>query len=344
MMHVPVVGEHGKALLTSPPRALRGERAYQGGPMDYVKLRNLLLSRGQAHQSDCVKLSATKYIRASDWEQLKRYEQNYLKCYASGTAAHTGLLVGRSAGQFLGLWILPLKEEFVELAHTSGKPPSSTQWPPGVIYRHIPIASMDYQEFEAVDGTGSSFLRATTVERTIVDIARLHGLRHGVAALDSWLEGEAPMNVQVKQNQIAATIARLTGKKGIAVAREALAKSISLSESPYESLFRIILTEHGITTQPQMRIGHRVRVDLLWDQLVIEIDGAMKFEDLPHETVMKQLRRENWLREQGYEVIRLFPADILRDEDDCVQRVITAYRRSQNRGPILTPARTSRSL
>ena len=215
--------------------------------MDYVKLRNLLLSRGQAHQSDCVKLSATKYIRASDWEQLKRYEQNYLKCYASGTAAHTGLLVGRSAGQFLGLWILPLKEEFVELAHTSGKPPSSTQWPPGVIYRHIPIASMDYQEFEAVDGTGSSFLRATTVERTIVDIARLHGLRHGVAALDSWLEGEAPMNVQVKQNQIAATIARLTGKKGIAVAREALAKSISLSESPYESLFRIILTEHGIS-------------------------------------------------------------------------------------------------
>ena len=310
--------------------------------MDYVKLRNLLLSRGQAHQSDCVKLSATKYIRASDWEQLKRYEQDYLKCYASGTAAHTGLLVGRSAGQFWGLWVLPLKKEFVELAHTSGKPPSTTQWPPGVIYRHMPIASVDYQEFEAVDGTGSSILRVTTLERTIVDIARLHGLRHGVAALDWWLKGDTPINVQVKQKQITTTIARLTGKKGIAVAREALVMSVSLSESPYESLFRIILFENGITAQPQMWIGRHVRVDLLVDQLVIEIDGAMKYEDLTHQTVLKQLKRENWLREQGYEVLRLFPSEILHDEQACVQRVIDAYQRSQSRGPALTSAQPSR--
>lgn len=312
--------------------------------MKNIELRDLLLPRGQAQHQECVKLSATKFIAAEDWNQLKRYQQNYLRCYAIATASHKAILVGRSAAQFLEHWVLPLQDEVVELAHTSGKPPSMQKWPPSTMFHHMIIPDMDYNTFQASDGTGSSIVRATTVERTIVDIARLHGLRHGVAALDSWLEGEAPINVQVKQNQIAATIARLTGKKGIAVAREALAKSISLSESPYESLFRIILTEHGITTQPQMRIGHRVRVDLLWDHLVIEIDGAMKFEDLPHETVMKQLRRENWLREQGYEVIRLFPADILRDEDDCVQRVITAYRRSQHRGPILTPARTSRSL
>lgn len=309
--------------------------------MDFVKLRNLLSSRGQAHQSDCVKLSATKYIRASDWEQLKRYEQDYLKCYASGTAAHTGLLVGRSAGQFWGLWVLPLKKEFVELAHTSGKPPSTTQWPPGVIYRHMPIASVDYQEFEAVDGTGSSILRVTTLERTIVDIARLHGLRHGVAALDSWLKADTPVNVKDKQARIGATIARLTGKKGIAVAREMLAMGTSLSESPYESLFRIVLAEHGINAHPQMWIGPRVRVDLLVEQLVIEIDGAMKYEDLTHETVLQQLKRENWLREQGYEVLRLFPSEILRDEHACIQRVIAAYRRSQSRGPALTSAQPS---
>lgn len=312
--------------------------------MKNTELRNLLLSRGQAQHQECVKLSATKFIAAEDWNQLKRYQQEYLRCYSAGTATYKAILVGRSAARFLEHWVLPLREEVVELAHTSGKPPATKQWPPHVMYRHMTVPAMDYNTFQASDGTGSSIVRATTTERTIVDIARLHGLRHGVAALDSWLKGDTHTNVQDKKEQIAATIARLAGKRGIAVAREALAMSISLSESPYESLFRMILTENGITARPQMWIGHRVRVDLLWDQLVIEVDGAMKFEDKPHDAVMKQLHRENWLREQGYEVIRFFTLEILFNEQDCVQRVIDAYKRSQTRGPIFTPAHPSDPL
>ncbi len=313
-----------------------------GEPMKYVQMRGLLVPRGHAHQQNCVKLSATKYIPAADWARLKRFQQEYLKCYAIATAAHRAILVGRSAARVAELWTLPLKTEVVELAHTAGRPPSTKQWPPAVIYRHMAVPEIDYKQFLSKDGTGKSLIRMTTVERTIADVARLHGIRHGVVALDSWLKGTTVMNTQVQLERLESTINRLAGKKGIATARRALTLSSRLSESPYESLFRIILFEHGIKPQLQMWIGYHTRVDLLWGQLIIEIDGEQKFEDVPHKTVMKQLKRENWLKEQGYEVLRLFPSEILRDERACVQRVLQAKERADTRGPVQVKATRNR--
>ncbi|WP_273413572.1 endonuclease domain-containing protein [Corynebacterium appendicis] len=312
--------------------------------MDNLGLRELLVPRGHAHHYACIKLSATKYIRASDWAELKRFEQEYLKCYAVATAAHKAILVGRSAARVAELWVLPLQNEAVELANKTGRPPSTKQWPKGVIYRNMAVARTDYQEFLAEDGTGGSVLRMTTVERTIVDTARLHGLRHGVVALDSLLKENKAVNAEAQRKSIESTIDRLEGKKGIGRARRALALSSGLSESPYESLFRIILSENGIQVQPQMWIGHQTRVDLLWEQLVIEIDGESKYEDVPHQTVMRQLKRENWLKEQGYEVLRLFPAEILRDEQRCIERVVEAKARADARGPVRVPASQDRPL
>lgn len=310
--------------------------------MNYVQLRGLLVPRSRVHEQRCVKLSATKFIRTADWDRLKRFEQDYLRCYAVATAAHKAVLVGRSAARVAGLWVLPLQTDTVELAQTSGRPPSTKQWPPHVRYHHISVADNDFRELIAEDGTGRSTLRITQTHRTIADVARLHGLRHGVVALDSWLSGTTHMNALEIRESVETAITLLAGKKGIAVARQALALSSKLSESPYESLFRVVLTEHGITAQPQMWIGRQTRVDLLWGQLVIEIDGESKYEQVPHETVLKQLKRENWLREQGYEVIRLFPAEILCDEQGCVQRVVEAKARADARGPVRVRATRNR--
>ena len=163
-------------------------------------------------------------------------------------------------------------------------------------------------------------------------------------ALDSLLKENKAVNAEAQRKSIESTIDRLEGKKGIGRARRALALSSGLSESPYESLFRIILSENGIQVQPQMWIGHQTRVDLLWEQLVIEIDGESKYEDVPHQTVMRQLKRENWLKEQGYEVLRLFPAEILRDEQRCIERVVEAKARADARGPVRVPASQDRPL
>lgn len=53
---------------------------------------------------------------------------------------------------------------------------------------------------------------------------------------------------------------------------------------------------------------------------------------------MRQLARENWLKEQGYEVIRLFPADILKDEAACIKRVMGAKLLADARGVPHTPS------
>lgn len=293
--------------------------------MDRARLVGLLVTRGDVDKQACVKLSATRFVAAETWNELKRHEQQFLRCYAAALATRTAVLVGRSAAQVNGLWVLPAQREVAELATGGGNPPPRKQWPDGVEYRHMTVPEIDV--------VGTSRVRATRPTRTAVDIARFHGVRDGVVAMDSLLSGESLANQAEIRGELLSTIGRMTGKKGIANARRALDLCSGLSESPYESLFRLILLEHGIAAQEQMWIGPDARVDLLWDQVVIEIDGAMKYELVPHETVRKQLKRENRLREYGYEVVRVSPSEMLHDEAACVRRVIQAKARADARGP-----------
>lgn len=301
----------------------------------------MLLGQGAVDQHECVKLSGTKFIAADRWQALKRYEQEFLRCYAVGAAARTGVLVSRSAARLNGLWVVPKRDESVELANRRGHPPSKSKWPAGTVYRHIALPDRDIRTVESFDPAGAgSVISLTSPVRTAVDIARIHGVRHGVVAMDSLLEGRPLTNQREVRGMLAATVARLAGKRGIDRARKALALCSGLSESPYESLFRMILFENRIKVQEQMWLGPDFRVDFLWGQLIIEIDGRGKFEDTPHGTVLKQLERENRLKEQGFEFIRHFPREILGDEQGCVHRTIDAKARADARGPaLITPSR-----
>ena len=104
---------------------------------------------------------------------------------------------------------------------------------------------------------------------------------------------------------------------------------------------RVILLEHGIEPELQMWIG-KYRVDLLWGKVIIEVDGYMKYEDKPHDQLMEQMKRENWLKEQSYEVVRIYPSDILRDPDACIARIRQAKELADARGPVLVEASTER--
>lgn len=303
--------------------------------MDQIQLLGLLMARGDVEKQECVKLSATKFIAASDWHQLKRYEQEFLRCYAAAASARRAILVSRSAARLQEMWVIPARDEIVELAQHDGNPPSKTQWPNGTAYRRMTVPETDVSRWGTMDPAGAPRpLRLTNEVRTAIDIARFHGTRHGVVAMDSLFLNRPPGKRIAIRKQILSTLDRLAGKRGIGAARLAFELCSDFSESAYESLFRVILKENGIDVQEQMWIG-RFRVDLLWGQVIIEIDGLSKFEDMPHETVIKQLERENWLKEQGYEVLRLFPSEILRDEARCVQRVLEAKKRADARGPVL---------
>ena len=114
---------------------------------------------------------------------------------------------------------------------------------------------------------------------------------------------------------------RMKGTKGIGKARAALAKATNRSESAYETLLRLILQEHGITCHAQVSIGP-YRVDLLVGDVIIEIDGRVKYAKQPEDVVLKQLEREDWLREQGFKVLRVRTGEIDRNEVEVVRRVL----------------------
>lgn len=290
--------------------------------MDKDALVAHLVGPGRADEQECIKLSATKFIAKTVWNGLKRHECEFLRVYAAGTAAHKAVLIGRSAAMIQSMWTLPIRDAPVTLANPEQMPPRKAQWPKGVEYRAMKIPPTDY----GVVTPAGEPLRVTNRIRTAVDIARMYGVRHGVVAMDSLFYRKSFAEQDRIRAQLRACIERLAGKRGIANARQALKWSSTRSESPYESLARVILRERGIVVQEQMWIGRYARPDLLWGQLAIEIDGEGKMEG--KQAALDQISRENWIRIQRYEVVRVPPRDILRDEEAVVRQIMELKERS----------------
>ena len=294
--------------------------------MDRLALIQLLVRPGLSDRQQCMRLSANKYIAVSDWKRLRQHEAEFLRCYAIGAGSRSSVLVGRSAAMIHGMWTLPQRDAPVLLAHP--RPMSKKHWTPGANYIAAQVPQIDVIQF--TPGGTTDTLRVTSAARTAIDVARIHGVRHGVVAMDSLF---AMLPTQAEKNNVRAEMeavaGRLRGKRGIDKARQAIAWSSMRSESPYESVLRVMLREHGVKVQEQMWIGKYVRPDLLWDQLVIEVDGESKFDEDPKQAALDQLQRENWLRAQLYECVRFNPRDILRDEATCMRVIGEMKKRSE---------------
>lgn len=311
-----------------------------GGTMNRKALVKLLVRPGEADRQPCRRLSANKFVPEAAWEALEHHEREFLRCYAAGTGVRKAVLVGRSAAVIHGMWTLPDHHAAVTLAVPGKKPPARASWPEGVEYSCMGIPPVDVETI--VCATPGDVLRVTTPVRTAVDVARLHGVREGVVAMDSLLSKKSPAEQQRILGELEATIGRLAGKKGIANARQAFQWCSGWSESAYESLMRVILLERGIVAEEQMWVGRYVRPDLLWGQLAIEIDGAVKLKHNAEEVAQDQLDRENWLRKQLYDAARFKPKRILKDEEGCVREILELKAHSETLGPPKVPATRAR--
>ncbi|MCG7253324.1 DUF559 domain-containing protein [Corynebacterium hadale] len=306
--------------------------------MDKRALIGHLIRPGSADELACTKLSATKFIATSVWQQLKPHEQEFLRTYAVGAAAQTAVLVGRSAAVVSGIWVLPDRHAPVTLSYPEQAVPGKASWPKGVQYRRLRIPEADRYAFTLERDT----VQVTTAARTAVDIARFHGVRHGVVAMDSLFYQVERKDHHRVLAELEEVVDRLVGKQGIAHARKALAWCSRKSQSPYESLLRVVLRERGIEVAEQMWIGQFVRPDLLWGQLIIEVDGDAKFAANGQVAALEQLERENWLRLQHYDVVRVTPRELLRDEAGVVQQILELKEHSSLLDAPLTPATSSR--
>jgi hypothetical protein len=174
----------------------------------------------------------------------------------------------------------------------------------------------------------SNKVPATSVARTVIDLARTTPFRSGVAAADCALHGGTTSKAELRS--VIATCARWPG---IDRARRVVDFSDSRSESPFESISRVAFRDAGLPApELQVWVGgpDRVvgRVDFLWREhrTIAEADGALKYAD--PERARSQLRRDAALREAGFEVVHFGWHELTFAPDQVVRSIRAAFDRA----------------
>lgn len=288
------------------------------------------LAKTRTANAHCTRLAPQVTVDAQAYTSLPVHEQTRLRCLAAALSAHRAVLAACSAARVHRLWVLSARgEEDIELALAGGTVPPNAQVPPGWRYRKMKLPPGDIVSVSAEEGAPS--VRATSPARTVVDLARLHGFVRGLVAADSYLA------CGYERAALDAVAARLKGSRGIGQARQVIEAAIGVSESPYESLARGLLIHSGMAqrhrVEPQARIG-AFRVDLLIDGwLVLEVDGAAKYDGQTYgravEDVIRSERdREVYLQNQGFVVRRVTPRRLFCEYAEFMEMLTTTLRRA----------------
>lgn len=184
----------------------------------------------------------------------------------------------------------------------------------GVSIHRLPLDPADVTLLPNRPGSDPAHrhLLVTSPLRTWVDIARSSTLADGLSVGDRALRQGL---VRADELSEAADLVRGRGSRRVRVAASLVHAG---RETPLESWSAACFHEWGLP-EPQVQVvveddtGRFVgRVDFLWDEFGIigEADGALKYEH--REAIYAEKRREDWLRELGFRVIRWGWADLRR--------------------------------
>ncbi|WP_257183157.1 endonuclease domain-containing protein [Corynebacterium cystitidis] len=264
---------------------------------------------------DFVTLHPGFHMSKPVYEQLSWRAKRTAHAVAVGTAAYKAVLVGRSAARTQGMWVVNFTPETVEIANPHGYQPPRRDRVDGITYRSMILLPEDYHRI----GT----CRATTPARTAIDIARFHGATEGAIACDWALAhgwSKADLEDQLRG------LGRVRGSGSIRRAIELAERGV---ESPFETYIRIVLIDEGFTDIVVQAVVGPYRVDVVVNGvLIIEIDGDVKYSSDAEvaEVLRRESKREKYLRNRGYWVLRFTPRDLLKHRDRVLQLVKDALR------------------
>ena len=196
-------------------------------------------------------------------------------------------------------------------------------------YVHLHSAPLPPTDLCVIDGWS-----VTSLARTVVDLARRLSMKRAVAM------GDAALAQGLDATELAAVVARCLGWPGMTAARRAIEFLDGRSESVGESVSRVVLHDAGVPApQPQYLVndeygGFVGRTDFGWSAMrtLGEFDGLVKYGRLlkPGQTagdvLMEEKRREDALRDLGWEIVRWIWKD-LRHPERLVERLERAFAR-----------------
>ena len=199
---------------------------------------------------------------------------------------------------------IPLRPHWLNLHHVTRPGALGGRTDNGVTHHRARLEDLDLAE---VDG----FL-VTSLARTAVDVARLHGFEDGVVAAD------AALRLGATQTELTTMLERCRNWPHNTRARGAVRVADAGAETVGETLLRLIVLELEIgvpETQFRVSDGQRTAyVDMRVGRHLFEFDGRVKYvdrarggvADRPVEEVLwQEKQREDWLRSQGFGVSRV---------------------------------------
>lgn len=310
---IPLMPHHAPVIDPMDPSVLRTRREMLGDGASDRDIRSLVRGGG-------VRRIAHGVYAGVD-EESSNVEADYVRLIrATARRAGDPVLSHLSAAALLGL---PVVNTVPDCVHVTGSRPTGGQRR-GVMFRHncrTPLATI------VVDG-----LRCTTVARTLVDVGRSEDRGTALVVMDAALHRSLVVREELVDEL--AVCARL---RGIGAARRAVSRADGRSESPGETLTRLLLHEIGFPA-PELQVtatdaaGRFLgRIDLAYPSIgvLIEFDGLMKYGVDARSALIAEKRREDALRAAGFVVVRLTWRDLSRPE--AVRRLVADAREQGRR-------------
>jgi len=184
-------------------------------------------------------------------------------------------------------------------------------------YVHLHVAPLPATDVCEIEGQ-----RATTLARTVLDLLRTLTMEQSVPI------GDAALRLGLSLEDLAEVAGRCICWRGMLRARRAMNFLDPRSESPGESYSRVVLHRIGVPAPtPQYEVWEREvlvgRVDFCWEEFrtLGEFDGREKYGRLlrPGQTaadaVFEEKRREDALRDLGWQIVRWIWQDLYHPED-----------------------------
>jgi len=249
------------------------------------------------------------YITASAWpddteDPLLPLRQLAARCRALLLALPAGTVISHLTAA--SLW---------RLAVTTRDSAVHVTVPPGAVVSEL--AGVQIHRSSRVVPVDRPFgVPATSMARTVIDIARTTYFADAVAVADSALSARPGLDLPTE-------LLSCHGWRGYRKAAAVVAFADERSESALESLARALWHVSGLP-MPELQAvvtlaGQFVaRVDFLWRDvmLIVEVDGMAKYTE-PGE-LAREKQRQNALIRAGYTVLRFTWADIVRRPQETV--------------------------
>jgi hypothetical protein len=287
--------------------------------MDRIKLTAELLAEGWSHAE------LDRMTRAGELQRIRRgaYEcgparsldrRDEHRRLMAATVRQTCIDAAISHMSAAVLHHLPIWNDRLGKVHLTRDQPGG-----GKVrrYVHLHVAPLAEIDVCRIDGQ-----RVTTLARTVLDLLRTLTMERSVTI------GDAALRLGLTLEELAEVAGRCIGWRGMLQARRAMNFLDVRSESAGESYSRVILDQIGMPRPiPQYEVwnnGFLVgRADFGWVEFrtLGEFDGKEKYGRMlkpgqtPADAVFAEKRREDALRDLGWQIVRWIWQDLYHPEE-----------------------------